>query len=168
LLLRLNNVAAYSISNLLKESLLIKPKWFWLLKLNLLAIAVCSSLSLWYDVFIVALIFPLTINAFVHYWNKSNTFQFSRSFPQLNNLIEVAKLILKSDAVFFDSNVDGGIRELSPFQRKLLLIRLNAESDIQGELSQLGTYVTELFKAFLLVEVFTLHRIVKELEGKKI
>ncbi|MFM8849093.1 MAG: MutS-related protein [Cytophagales bacterium] len=168
LLLRLNNVAAYSISNLLKESLLIKPKWFWLLKLNLLAIAVCSSLSLWYDVFIVALIFPLTINAFVHYWNKSNTFQFSRSFPQLNNLVEVAKLILKSDAVFFDSNVDGGIRELSPFQRKLLLIRLNAESDIQGELSQLGTYVTELFKAFLLVEVFTLHRIVKELEGKKI
>ncbi len=104
---------------------------------------------------------------FLHYWNKNNTFQFLKSFPQLENLISVAKAILRKGEPFYDDLVAKSVNELQSFQRKAFLINFNNNSGIQGELSQLGAYLSELIKGIFLIEVLALYRITHELENKK-
>ena len=166
-LLKLSNNGAYFISSLLKDKLLEKPKWFNLLILDFLIVTCLVILSFKFPVLIIALIIPVTLNMFLHYWNKNNTFQFLRSFPQLNNLINVSKVLIKKGDLFYDKKIDDSISNLKSFQQKVTLIKFDNGSGIQSELSLLATYLTELLKAIFLVEVFTLYRITSELENKK-
>ncbi len=166
-LLKLNNTGAYYITSLMKDKLLEKPKWFNLLLLDIFIVACLVMLSFKVPVLLIVLIIPIVLNMFLHYWNKNNTFQFLRSFPQLNNLINVSKVLLKRGDSFYDKSVDDSISSLKSFQQKVILINFDNGSGIQGELSVIGTYLTELIKAILLIEVFTLYRITKELENKK-
>jgi DNA mismatch repair ATPase MutS len=166
-LLKLSNNGAYFISSLLKDKLLEKPKWFNLLILDIIIVTCLVILSFKFPVLILALIIPLTLNMFLHYWNKNNTFQFLRSFPQLNSLINVSKVLIKKGDLFYDKKVDDSVSNLKSFQQKVILIKFNYGSGIQSELSLLATYLTELLKALFLVEVFALYRITSELENKK-
>jgi DNA mismatch repair ATPase MutS len=167
-LIKLNNNGAYYISSLLKDKLLEKPKWFNLLILDIIFVASLVVLSFKFPVLIIALIVPVTLNMFLHYWNKNNTFQFLRSFPQLNNLINVSKVLIKKGDQFHDKSIEDSIRNLKSFQQKVAFINFENGTGIQSELSQIGTYLTELIKAILLIEVFTLYRITRELENKKV
>ena len=165
-LLKLNNSGAYFISSLLRDKILEKPKWFNLLIVDIFVVICLIILSFKFPVLILVLIIPVTLNMFLHYWNKNNTFQFLRSFPQLNNLINVSKIIIKKGELFSDKTTEDSISNLKSFQQKVTLINFDNGSGIQGELSLIGTYLTELIKAILLIEVFTLYRITKELENK--
>lgn len=166
-LLKLNNTGAYYISSLLRDKLLEKPRWFNLLILDILVVACLLILSFSFPVLLIVLILPISLNMLLHYWNKSNTFQFLRSFPQLNNLVNVSKNLLKRGELFYDKSAEESVANLKSFQRNILLINFENGSGIQSELSVLGTYLIELIKAVLLIEVFTLYKITKELEGKK-
>ncbi|MBX3009796.1 MAG: hypothetical protein KF816_17355 [Melioribacteraceae bacterium] len=166
-LIKLNNNGAYYISSLLMDKLLEKPKWFNLLILDIIIVVGLVALSFKFPVLIIALIVPVTLNMFLHYWNKNNTFQFLRSFPQLNNLIYVSKVLIKKGDQFHDKSIEDSISNLKSFQQKVAFINFDNGTGIQSELSQLGTYLTELIKAIFLIEVFTLFRITKELENKK-
>lgn len=166
-LIKLNNNGAYYISSLLKDKLLEKPKWLNLLILDIIIVASLVVLSFKFPVLIIALIVPVTLNMFLHYWNKNNTFQFLRSFPQLNNLINVSKVLIKKGDQFHDKSIEDGITNLKSYQQKVAFINFDNGTGIQSELSQLGTYLTELIKAIFLIEVFTLFRITRELENKK-
>jgi len=103
----------------------------------------------------------------VHYWNKSNTYQFGASFPELSILINVAGSIQNIDQLFKSDEAKISIKELASFQQKLSFINLGDDGGIKGELSQLGSYFLELIKGFFLVEVFTFFSLIKELEQKK-
>ena len=166
-LLKLNETDAYYISSLLKDNLLQKPKWFKFLGLDIAIIICLIILSFKYQIFIIFLIIPFAINMFLHYWNKNKAFQFVRSIPQLNLLIEVSKSLLRRSGVFHDKFVKESIADLKSFQRKSSIINFDNGSGIQSELSQIGTYLLELIKAFFLVEVFTLFTVIKELESKR-
>ena len=166
-LIKLNNNGAYYISSLLKDKLLEKPKWFNLLILDIIIVAGLVALSFKFPVLIIALIVPVTLNIFLHYWNKNNTFQFLRSFPQLNNLIYLSKVLIKKGNQFHDKSIEHSISNLKSFQQKVAFINFDNGTGIQSELSQIGTYLTELIKAIFLIEVFTLFRLTKELENKK-
>ncbi len=166
-LLKLNSNGAYYISSLLGDKLLEKPKWFNLLILDIFIVACLLILSFKFPILIIVLILPITLNMFLHYWNKGNTFQFLRSFPQLNNLINVSKGLIKRGEIFYDKSAEDSISSLKTFQRQVSLISFDNGSGIQSELSLLGTYITELIKAVLLIEVFTLYRITRALENKK-
>lgn len=166
-LIKLNNNGVYYISSLLKDKLLEKPKWFNLLILDITIVAGLMALSFKFPVLVIALIVPVTLNMFLHYWNKNNTFQFLKSFPQLNNLINVSKVLVKKGDQFYDKSIEDGVLNLKSFQQKIALINFDNGTGIQSELSQLGTYLTELIKAIFLIEVFTLFRLTKELENKK-
>ncbi|MBX2955605.1 MAG: DNA mismatch repair protein MutS [Cyclobacteriaceae bacterium] len=166
-LIKLKNNGAYYISSLLKDKLLEKPKWFNLLILDITIVAGLMALSFKFPVLVIALIVPVTLNMFLHYWNKNNTFQFLKSFPQLNNLINVSKVLVKKGDQFYDKSIEDGVLNLKSFQQKIALINFDNGTGIQSELSQLGTYLTELIKAIFLIEVFTLFRLTKELENKK-
>lgn len=166
-LLSLSSSDAYYISSLLNKNLLSRPKWLWLLSISLIAIIGLVILSFKYPICIVLLLAPLTLNMLVHYWNKGNTYQFIRSFPQLNALIEACDYLSQSHNELSNESVKKSIAELQSFKRKSVLIALSNKSGIEGELSQFGNYFLELIKSFLLIEVVGLFWIVKELESKK-
>lgn len=164
---KLNNSGAYYITTLLKDKLLEKPKLFNLLILDIVILVSLLILSFKFPVLLLVLILFLTLNMFLHYWNKNNTFQFLRSFPQLNNLINVSKVLVKKGDQFSYKTIEESITDLKSFQHKVFLINLSSDNGIQSELSFIATYLIELVKAFFLVEVFALYRITKELESKK-
>jgi hypothetical protein len=166
-LLKLNHGDAYYISTLLQDKLLEKPKWFNLLILDVAITGTLAILAFQFPVLLIFLIIPITLNMFLHYWNKSNTYPFIRSFPQLNLLINVSKVLTKMDIFFRNESVDSSIANLKSFQRKAALIKFDSEGGIQAELSQLGLYLVELLKAIFLIEVFTLFKVTKELESKQ-
>ncbi|NOS91770.1 MAG: hypothetical protein HOP30_07595, partial [Cyclobacteriaceae bacterium] len=166
-LLSLSRPDAYYISSLLTKNLLTRPKWLWALAISLLVTFCLVVLSFKYPICIVLLLAPLTLNMLVHYWNKGNTYQFIRSFPQLNALIEACDYLSQSHHELSNESVKNSIAELQSFKRKSVLIALSNKSGIEGELSQFGNYLLELVKSFLLIEVWGLFWIVKELESKQ-
>lgn len=166
-LARLNNNGAFFIASLLRDRLLEKPKWFNLLYLNVIVLGILLVISFQFPILIIALILVVTLNMFLHYWNRGRAFRFIQSFPQLNNLIIVAETLLKTNILFHDQQVKEGIGKLKPFQQTVLLLKFHGGGSLQSELSLIGTYLIELIKGILLIEVFALHRIVGELEGKR-
>ena len=145
---KLNNSGAYYITALLKNNLLEKPRWLNLLILDIVILISLLILSVKFPVLLLVLILFLTLNIFLHYWNKNNTFQFLRSFPQLNNLINVSKVLVKKGDEFSDKKIEGSISDLKTFQQKVFLINLTIDNGIQSELSFVATYLIELIKAF--------------------
>jgi DNA mismatch repair ATPase MutS len=164
---KLSSNDAYYIVSLLQNKLLDRPEWFRLLIISITAIVILSVLSVIYPVLLIFLIIPVTVNTFVHYWNKNKAFQFANSFPQLNVLIQVSDNISKKDIRFSHKPAEKSVSALKPFQWKLGLLSLTSEGGIKDELSQVAGYFIELLKASLLIEVFTFFHLIKELEEKK-
>jgi ABC-type transport system involved in cytochrome c biogenesis ATPase subunit len=163
-LLKLGNEDAYYISSLLGEKLLEKPSWYNLLILDIIIVTSLIVLSIKFQFLIIVLIIPVTLNLFLHYWNKGNTLQFLKSFPQLNILINVSKVLTKKGDHFSDKEVDASLSALKSFQQKAALITYEDKGTVQDEFSQFGKYLLELIKAVFLIEIFTLYRATDELE----
>jgi DNA mismatch repair ATPase MutS len=167
-LLKLSNNDAYYISSLIGDRFLLeRPKWLNLLILDMIIVVGLIILSFKFPSLLIILVFPFTLNMFLHYLNKSNTFQFTRSIPQLNSLINVSKGLLKRGNSFYDKSVVDSISQLKSFQRKASFIKFENEGMVQGELSQLGGYFLELLKSFLLIEVVMFFKVMTELKDKQ-
>ena len=167
ILLKLSSNDAYYISSLVRDKLLERPTWFKFLTLDVVIVACLLILSFKFPVLLIVLIIPITLNMILHYWNKSNTFQFTRSIPQMNLLIAVSKELLKSGDVFYDKSVASSISDLRSFQRKAILIRFDNKGGMQAELSQLALYLIDLLKVFFLIEVIMLFKVLRELKTKQ-
>ncbi|MEM6526103.1 MAG: DNA mismatch repair protein MutS [Bacteroidota bacterium] len=161
-LLKLSDEDAYSITSLLYESSLVKPKWFKLLKLNLALILILILLSLQFPISLIFLILPFSLNVYLHLWNKNNTFHYFRSVPQLLKLIHVAEKLAKSQSPIADK-VLKSVQRLSTIKKNARLIKFN-EGGLQNEV---GQYLSDLFKSLFLVEILTLFKISEELKDKK-
>lgn len=162
---KLNDDDAYTIVSLLHATSLEKPKWFKLLTLDVILVSSLLILSFKFPLLLIFLILPITINSFLHLWNKNNTFYFMRSIPQLNILINVSKELLKKDATLYKPSVEESITDLKSFQKKAQLIRF----ENGGVLSDFDIiqYAFDIVKAVFLIEVFTIFKIVKELKDKR-
>ena len=165
-LLRLSGSDAYFVCSLLKKKLLERPSWFPLLYVNALIVIVMSILAFSYPIVLIYLLIPITINMFVHYWNKSNTFLFLRSFPQLSLLIDISGRLRQKDLARDSESIRKSVSSLKPFQFKIGFLSLSADNTIKDELSQVATYFIELLKAFFVVEVIVLFDLIKDLESK--
>ena len=166
-LLKLSENDAYHISSLIQPTLLTKPWWLKLLIFDLLVVITLIIFSFSFPVLLLALIIPIALNMYLHYWNKGNTSQFIRSFPQLNVLIQVSKILLKKGDAFYEQSVEGHVTALKSFQQKANFITVDNSVSVQAELSLVGMYVVELLKAIFLIEVFTLYKLTKELETRQ-
>mgnify|MGYP003439009426 FL=1 len=91
LLSQLNHSDAYYITTLLKDKLLVKPKWANLLVFNTAGVIAMLVLSVKFPVLLIWLIPVFGINIFFHYWNKSNINKFIKSSPQIIKLIQVTR-----------------------------------------------------------------------------
>jgi DNA mismatch repair ATPase MutS len=167
-LYKLNENDAYYISTLLQDRFLIEePTWLKLLTLDIAIVVSLLALAVKFPVLLVFLIFTTTLNMFVHYWNKSNMFQFTRSIPQLNLLIQVASELLKKGDLLHDVSVKESISKLRSFQRKASLIKFDVQRGFQDELSQIGNYFLDIVKAFFLIEIIVFFKVMKELRDKQ-
>lgn len=166
-LLKLNGDGAYYIPNLLEDKLLEKPYWYKFLIQNIYAIVGLLILSFQFPLLTIPFLILVIVNMCIHYWNKNNTYQFLRSFPQLNHLINVSKVIQKMGEPFNDKTIEISISNLKSFQQKVRLINLENGTGIKSELSFLANYIIELIKGVFLIEIFTLYKIIDELENKK-
>ncbi|CAN5446087.1 MutS family DNA mismatch repair protein [soil metagenome] len=166
-LIKLNNNDAYHIVSLLQDKLIPKPRWLKWAYISLFILIVLLFLSVKYPVCWIFAIIPASINMFVHYWNKNNSFQFSKSLPQLNVLIEVVKVLVKKDVLFSNTLVSEAIAGFISFNQKVRLLSFFSNGGLRDELSQVGTYFVTLIKAFFLVEIITLFRLIDELKLKR-
>lgn len=166
-LLKLSNTDNYYIPTLLQENLLERPKWLKYLKFDLVLLFSVFLISFKFPIFFIVVLLIISFNLLLHYWSKTNAFQFIKSFPQLNILVNVSKILTKKDKLPVDKSLEFHIQNLRPFQRKLHLLNFDNKGGIQGEMEFLINYVFELLKGFFLIEVFTLFRVTKELETKQ-
>jgi DNA mismatch repair ATPase MutS len=166
-LLKLNDTDAYYISSLLETRLIEEPKWIFLLTLDWIVVVSLLTLSFKFPVLLIALLFLTTLNLFIHFWNKNNTFQFTRSIPQLNILINVSKGLIKKDDLLHDESAFESISQLKSFQRKSSLIKFDNGIVSQGDLGELGKMANDLIKGFFLIEVITFFKVIRELKDKQ-
>ena len=166
-LLKLSNTDNYYIPTLLQENLLERPKWLKYLKFDLILLFLVFLISFKVPALFIVVLLIISFNLLLHYWSKTNAFQFIKSFPQLNILVNVSRILAKKDGLSVDKSLELHIQTLRPFQRKLNLINFADKDGLQGEMEFLITYVLELLKGCFLIEVFTLFRITKELESKQ-
>jgi hypothetical protein len=162
---KLKDDDAYTIVSLLHDTSLEKPKWFKLLTLDVILVSSLLILSFKFPLLLIFLILLITINSFLHLWNKNNTFYFMRSIPQLNILINVSKELLKKDATLYDKSIEQSIARLKPFQQKAQLIRFESGGIFSD--FDIIQYAFDIIKAVFLIEVFMVFKIVKELKDKR-
>ena len=164
-LLKLSDPDAYYISSLLllRDTLLVKPKWFKLITLDVIIVSCLIILSFKFPGFLIILLFPIIVNMFLHIWNKNNTLQFTRSIPQLNLLINVSKGLIKRGDLLYDKSVAKSISNLKSFQRSASLVRFS-QGGFQTDVSH---YLYEIVKVFFLIEVFMVFKMVRELRDKR-
>lgn len=165
-LLKLSHSDAYYVSSLFHDQLIERPKWLWLLKVDIAVVFAMLLLTIKFQVVALFLLIPFLVNMLLHYWNKNNTLTFIKSFPQLSVLMNVAGNISELDEKLHDKKINESVNQLKTIQMKAGLISFS-DGGIQSELSQVGLYFYELLKAFFLIEVFSLFSAVKELESKR-
>ncbi len=165
LLSQLNKSEAYYITTLLQDKLLDKPTWAKLFIVDTLLVVVLLILSFWYPVMLIWLMIPFAVNLFFHYWNKKNTYKFSKSFPQLNLLLAVSKAFFKRDIPFKKNEVEDSVASLAVFQRKFRLLNFGDYGD--NEIAQVIFMIFELLKALFLIEIHSFFSVLKTLQNKK-
>ncbi len=166
-LLALSHSDAYHIAALLKDRLLERPKWLKWLVADTVVVLLLLMLIPFYKVVVLFLLIPAILNMVLHFWNKGNTDSFTKSFPQLNALINLSEKLLQKELPHQKENVAQAIAALKPFQLKIKLLSLGQDGSIKDDIAQLGVYFTDLIKAFFLVEIHVLYHLTKELENKQ-
>ncbi|HEY0742744.1 MAG TPA: hypothetical protein VGD40_14845 [Chryseosolibacter sp.] len=154
----------YFTQSLIGKKLIKRPRWFRYLFLSPFVIVALLLIGTKNPVAIICLIVPFVINSIIHFWNKSNTYSFLTSLPQLNNVIGVSKK-LNAIAAIRSQEADQCIAALQPFQRKYNLVRFGGDTSPGGDLNVIAYYLVELIKAFTLFEVFVFFNLIKELEN---
>jgi DNA mismatch repair ATPase MutS len=162
-LLKLSDYDAYYISSLLKGGFLPKPKWFNLVILNVSIISCLIILSFKFIGLIIVLILPITINMFIHFYNKQITIQFTRSVPQLNLLITVSQELMKKGGLFHDKAVAESIANLKSFKQSARWVRFRPG----GFTTDLSQYLFDIIKIIFLIEFFMIFKVMKELKDKR-
>lgn len=153
----------YFTQSLIGRKLIERPEWFRFLFISPLLIITLFVIGFQNPVAIICLTIPFVANSIIHFWNKSNTYSFLTSFPQLSSVITVSGKLNNIPSIRSEE-VKNSIASLQAFQRKYNLMKFGGDSGPGGDLNVIAYYVVELIKAFTLVEVFVFFNLIKELE----
>jgi DNA mismatch repair ATPase MutS len=166
-LIRLNSKDAYHITALLSGEILQRPSWFYSPLLNVVIFFGLAIISLWYPQFLLLLIFPAGINMVIHYLNKNNSFKFSKSFPQLVLLLNVARNIWRQTK--FPENVEVGkaLSSLKYIEKNILSLAFTPNESFATDLNQVGSYLGEFLKSIFAFEFYLLFYITRKLENNR-
>lgn len=162
----LDHKDAYYIPSLFAEKHIQKPKWFPAIQLLSLASIGSALFAFIFPQLLIALLLLLTVNFSIHYWNKSNLYQYSASIPQL---LALNTLIKKITATGYTKEIHPDILKSSlaidglGFRMKIFKL----EARLQSEIGQAVEYLAELIKALFLIEPLVLFNVLEELESRK-
>lgn len=163
-LIKLNHAGAYRICNLIDLQVTGRPGWFKYLYANLGLMLGLAVLSFQFPVCLILLIPPVAINMVVHYRSKSYVGSHVNSFPQLNTLMDVSRNILRRCG-FTNTDVQESLHQLRNFKWKFFLLD-SGDGGMKDDLSQLGSYLSELIKGIFLIEVLAVFSLEKDLKKK--
>lgn len=163
---KLTAYECYTIADLFQKEQLTPPKWFAIIPLlSLLSFLTLSLAKInlkWLMVWgIIAL-----ANFGVHYWNKSNLYQYIGVLPQLLKLNNAAKTILKSQSSNQNNTpIKGAIGFLDGIRSRMAIFRLEAkfESDLMVFLWSILEYIKIVF----LIEPLLLFGVLKKIRADK-
>jgi hypothetical protein len=162
----LNHKDAYYIPSLFLEKHIQKPRWFPAIQLLSLASVGSALFAFLFPQLLIALLLLLTVNFGIHYWNKSNLYQYSASIPQLLALNSLIKRIAGSG---YKQEMDPDVLKSSlaidglGFRMKIFKL----EARLQSEIGQAVEYLAEVIKALFLIEPLVLFNVLEELESRK-
>ena len=166
ILLGLKKDGSYNIPLLFSDNIFQKPKWYNLVKIDLYLTIILSILSIKYHFLSVWLLIPLFSNFVLHFWFKNRSFNVIRSFPFLNNLINISKKFSDSGKIKYDKEVRNYIYHLNKFQNNILF--LNKRSiKIGGDIENIFYFFIDLVKGFFLVDFFIYFNSIKEVIEKR-
>ncbi|GGH79700.1 DNA mismatch repair ATPase MutS [Filimonas zeae] len=160
---------AYFVTSLLEQKLAERPSYLKWLPVSVTAVILILLLAPWYHPLLLWLFIPLPLNLFVHLKNKSNLHRFTRSFPQLNQMIRIADKLSTHPIPFPTVQTQSAISALKSFRKKFAILNAGQLSGnpMIDEMSQLTAYLFELLRAFFLVEIHTFFSLIRELENKR-
>ena len=159
---RLSKRGAYYLQRLIFEDHLTKPKWAWLIPILSLGATLTFILSFFLPgAFLIAV--PLmSINIFIHYWNKNNLLGYSNTIPQLLTLHQVTTKLYKWDLVEAPEEVNSALVALKRVVRSGFFF--SWESKVSDEISQITDIILELLKGAFLLEPLLFFNLLKRIE----
>lgn len=162
----LNNHGAYFLQGLFFGDQIAKPKWFWLIPTLSISVVLTLLLSVFYNQAIIAAILLISVNTFIHLWNKNNVLGYSNSIPQLLKLHKVAS-VLNEKGLFLKSKekVGRAVNQLNKIRRSAIFFKW--ESKTLDEIAQIFEYILDIVKGALLVEPIILFRLLKQIESNR-
>jgi hypothetical protein len=163
-LLRLNHPNAYYCHLLLKDRLFSRPRWYPLAVLDSWLVVLLLLFSVAYPVLLIVALGPFTLNLLLHLWNKNNTYQFIKSFPQLNILLKVTRKLLTANLPFDKAGVAESLSGLKGFRRKSIWLSFGQTAG--SDLAMLYYWLLELLKALFLIELHSFFGLIRELEQR--
>jgi hypothetical protein len=126
-LLKLSHTDNYYISTLLQENLLERPKWLKYLKFDLVLLLLVFLISFKVPALFIVVLSIISFNLLLHYWSKTNALQFIKSFPQLNNLVNVSRILTRKDKLPVDKSLMFHIQNLGPFSTKIKFLKFRQQ-----------------------------------------
>jgi len=165
LLVLLDSQDSYNIAGLLQPKLFTRPRWLNLIVIDSLLVILFIVLVPFYHALTIWLMLLFALNLFLHFRNKNNTYQFIKSFPQLNALINIAKILCKEDIPFAKSKAEASIIHLKGFQEKFRFLSFGQTGS--SELQQVALLMLELAKALFLIELHSFYSLISLLENKQ-
>jgi len=161
---RLESRDAYSVSLLLKDELIEKPKWLRYLIFDIIALIACILLSFKFPIAFLFALFIVAYNVtYLNYWNKRHILSFTRSLVQLDTLIKVAQKLSKKN-IPFDPGPIKGTTVFKKIQRKIRLLFVQTNPTGAADISQIPIYLFEILKAIFLVDLFTIFGLIRSIE----
>jgi DNA mismatch repair ATPase MutS len=162
----LNQNEAFFITSLFQDEHLKPPKWFFIVPL----LSLSSLLLLIMLFFIPRTLFIFLgifiVNIGIHYWNKSNLYQYLGSIPQLLKLNRIARYLFKNDLFKkINPNLPESLNVIDKVRNRMSFFKLEAK--LQGDMEAIFWGILELFKILFLLEPLLLFGVLKQLDTKR-
>lgn len=162
---KLSEPGAYHVCSLFQGKHIEAPAWLLLIQALSGISVLLILLSFLFPQLWVALILVFPINMGIHYWNKTNIYQYSSSIPQLVLMNQVARKILANNESQHLTNIGVSVDSLRRLIPQMSIFRIEAK--LQSEIGQLVDYFLELIKAMLLLEPVVLFATLKKLDSRR-
>ncbi len=165
LLSDLNNYDAYYIASLLENGNLKEEKWKKIFYADTIIVISMLLLSIKFPVLLLWLMIPFAFNIFLFFKFKTIAGRFSKSFPELNGMINVCKKMFNLNIPYQNNVAKQSVKNLLSFQNRFKILNFN--SDTKDEITQSILFLIDILKAFLLLEIHSLFSCLKVLKNKR-
>jgi hypothetical protein len=157
---------AYYITSLFQDEHIQRPKWYFIIPVLSFTSLICILLLPFTPQYFYVLLAVVIVNMIIHYWNKSNLYEYLGSIPQLLKLNAVAKELLRVPLIKdINPGLHDSIKIIDKIRRSMSFFKLEAK--ISSDISIAFWSMLELLKSVFLLEPLLLFGVLKRLDTKR-